>query len=40
MTDPLEGKPDEFNESYSNVHIPDLLKVPGVVAAQRLTATP
>lgn len=29
MTDPLEGKPDEFNESYSNVHIPDLLKVPG-----------
>ena len=40
MTEPLEGKDDEFNEWYDTVHIPELLKVPGVAAAQRFVAVP
>ena len=35
LSDAIEGREDEFNEWYSNVHLPDALKVPGVVAAQR-----
>jgi hypothetical protein len=40
MTEPLEGKDEEFNEWYDNVHIPELLKVPGFAAAQRFAAVP
>jgi hypothetical protein len=40
LTDPLEGKDEEFNEWYDNVHIPELLKVPGFAAAQRFVAVP
>jgi hypothetical protein len=29
------GRDDEFNQWYSNRHIPDVLKVPGFKAAQR-----
>jgi hypothetical protein len=35
FSNPVEGKDDEFNDWYDNVHIPDLLKVPGMLAARR-----
>ena len=36
-SNPVEGKDDEFNEWYDNVHIPELLAVPGMLSAQRYT---
>jgi hypothetical protein len=35
MTNVIEGKEREFNEWYSSTHIHDILKVAGVVSAQR-----
>lgn len=35
FSDPLPGRDDEFNEWYDNVHVPELLAVPGMVSAQR-----
>lgn len=35
LTNPAEGRDAEFNDWYDKVHIPDVLKVPGFVAAQR-----
>jgi hypothetical protein len=35
LTNPTPGKEAEFNEWYNKVHIPDVLNVPGFVAAQR-----
>jgi hypothetical protein len=35
LTNPIEGKEQEFNEWYTSQHIRDILKVGGVVAAQR-----
>jgi hypothetical protein len=40
MTEPVAGRDDEFNEWYDNVHVPEMLKVPGVSAAQRFVAVP
>jgi hypothetical protein len=40
MTQPVPGKEDEYNDWYSNVHIPELLKIPGIAAAQRFEAVP
>jgi hypothetical protein len=37
MTNPVEGRADEFNDWYTNVHIPDLLRLPGIVGAQRFS---
>ena len=34
-TNPVEGKDKEYNEWYTNQHIPDVVSVPGIVAAQR-----
>lgn len=34
-TAPPEGREDEFNDWYTNVHIPEMLSVPGFVAARR-----
>ena len=31
----IEGRDDEFNDWYDNVHVPDLLGIPGVLSAQR-----
>ncbi len=31
----VEGKDEEFNRWYDEQHIPDVLRVPGIVAAQR-----
>jgi hypothetical protein len=35
MADAVPGREAEFNDWYSNVHIPDLLTIPGLRAAQR-----
>ena len=32
---PIEGEDDQFNKWYDSVHVPEVLDVPGVVAAQR-----
>jgi|SRR5690348_12328793 hypothetical protein len=38
MTNPVEGREQEFNEWYDNQHIPDVLAIPGNVSAQRFKA--
>ena len=35
LTNPTEGKEAEYNQWYNGQHIPDVLNVPGFVAAQR-----
>ena len=38
LSDPVEGREDEFADWYENVHIPQILDVPGFVSAQRFGA--
>lgn len=35
FSNPAEGQDAEFNEWYDNVHIPELLRIPGMVSARR-----
>jgi hypothetical protein len=35
MSEPTAGHDAEYNDWYTNVHIPDLVRMPGVTAAQR-----
>src|SRR5689334_4600665 len=35
LTNAVEGQEDTFNEWYTNVHVGDVLKVPGIVSARR-----
>lgn len=35
FTNPVEGREDEYNDWYTNTHLPDVLRIPGVVGAQR-----
>jgi hypothetical protein len=35
LTNPVEGQEAEFNAWYSDRHLDDVLKVPGVIGAQR-----
>lgn len=35
LTNPIEGTDDAFNQWYDATHVPEVLDVPGVVAAQR-----
>src|SRR5215469_214807 len=35
LTNPVQGKEKEYNDWYTNQHIPDVVSVPGIVAAQR-----
>ena len=35
LTNPIEGADEAFNEWYDAQHVPEVLDVPGVVAAQR-----
>src|SRR5260370_40373118 len=35
LTNPIEGEDEAFNKWYDAQHVPELLDVPGVVAAQR-----
>lgn len=39
MTNCAPGTDAEFNDWYDRIHLPDVLKVPGVVAAQRYKLT-
>ena len=35
LTNPAPGRDDEYNDWYTNTHLPDVLKVPGIAPAQR-----
>lgn len=35
LSNPTAGKEAEYNEWYNKVHVPDVLRVPGFIAAQR-----
>ena len=35
LTNPIEGEDEAFNKWYDSQHVPEVLDVPGVVAAQR-----
>ncbi|MBM3346854.1 MAG: hypothetical protein FJY55_10220 [Betaproteobacteria bacterium] len=39
MTNCVPGADVEFNDWYDRIHVPDVLKVPGIVAAQRYKLT-
>ena len=39
MTNCEAGKEAEFNDWYDKTHLPDVLRVPGIVAAQRYKLT-
>ena len=39
LTNPVEGREEEFNAWYTQQHVPDLLRIPGFVAAQRFELT-
>ena len=40
FTNPKTGRDDEYNEWYDQVHLKDLLDIPGVVGAQRYRLRP
>ena len=35
LSNPVPGREEEFNHWYSNEHVPDVLAIPGIVAASR-----
>jgi hypothetical protein len=35
QTGPVEGREDEYNRWYEEIHIPEVLRLPGFVAARR-----
>jgi hypothetical protein len=35
-SNPTEGKEEEYNDWYDNVHLAEVVEVPGIVSAQRL----
>lgn len=39
FTNAVPGLEDEYNHWYTNTHIPDVLRVPGVQSAQRFRRT-
>jgi hypothetical protein len=39
-SNPVEGKEDEFNRWYSDVHLPEVLQIEGFYNAQRFCLTP
>ncbi|MGE0487016.1 MAG: hypothetical protein AB7Q81_22890 [Gammaproteobacteria bacterium] len=40
LTNPVPGQEEAFNDWYSNVHIQEVVAVPGFVAAQRFALAP
>ena len=36
FSNPAEGREDDFNQWYDEVHIPEVLGLPGFVSAQRI----
>lgn len=39
LTTPVPGRDEEFNDWYTNQHVPDVLKIPGFVGAKRYKIT-
>jgi hypothetical protein len=39
LSNPTEGQEDEYNAWYDGQHIPDVLKTPGWISAQRFKMT-
>lgn len=39
QSNPVAGREDEYNEWYTRQHLPDVLSLPGFVAAQRFRAS-
>lgn len=39
-TNPVEGREADYNEWYNNVHLGEVLQLPGFVAAQRFAVEP
>ena len=39
LSNPLEGKEKEYNEWYSNVHLKEVVQIPGFISAQRFRLT-
>jgi hypothetical protein len=37
FSNPTEGKEDEFNKWYDEIHLGEVLEVPGIVRAQRFS---
>ena len=35
LSNAVEGRDDQFNDWYTNRHIPDVLAIPGIVSASR-----
>jgi hypothetical protein len=40
MTKPAEGRDDEYNDWYNEIHLPEVLDVPGFTAARRFVGEP
>jgi hypothetical protein len=40
MADPLPGREADFNDSYQNMHMGDLVQLPGWTGAQRFRLVP
>lgn len=40
FTNPVPGREDEFNAWYDEIHLRDVLNIPGVVGAQRYRLRP
>ena len=39
LTNAIANTDEEFNQWYDDIHLDDVLRVPGVIAAQRFRAT-
>jgi len=39
-TDAVEGREDEYNAWYNDIHLPEVLDVPGFIAAKRFRVLP
>jgi len=40
LTNPVPGKDAEYNDWYTNTHLHDLVKIPGIKSAQRFKIAP
>jgi len=40
LSKPVEGKENEYNDWYTNTHLGDVLRLPGMVSARRFKVSP
>lgn len=40
LSNPAPGQEEAYNRWYDKIHLPEVLQVPGMVAAQRFAAAP